>query len=347
MLIFMLASVWGDRCISPAIEQFPRAFMGQWLRQHGGFVLHVALAAYTFLALAIICDEFFVPSLERMCEVLKIQPDVAGATFMAAGSSAPELATALIGVFVAKDDIGVSGVIGSAVFNIMFVIAVCGLTTKTVLLLNWWPMVRDCFFYMLAILALLLTIQDEEIQWYESILLLLLYLVYCYAMYMNVVLEAWAHTLPFNFPVHDPTELLNQQQQLPPTEVSGLVQYTKGDGGEEEQYPPHRGGSAQSSIDLGSGSGGGGMPAGKVLPPGGSILGHFEKPGEGAGLLSWGMWRISLPLVYLLYYSVPDCRLEKWRAWYVLTFTMAMIWIALFSYVMVWMITVVGEWRGS
>lgn len=33
--------------------------------------------------------------------------------FMAAGSSAPELATVIIGVFFAKDDIGVSGVIGS------------------------------------------------------------------------------------------------------------------------------------------------------------------------------------------------------------------------------------------
>lgn len=51
---------------------------------------------------------------------------MAGATFMAAGSSAPELATVIIGVFFAKDDIGVSGVIGSAVFNIMFVISVSG-----------------------------------------------------------------------------------------------------------------------------------------------------------------------------------------------------------------------------
>lgn len=37
-----------------------------------------------------------------------MSPDVAGATFMAAGSSAPELATVVIGVFFAKDDIGVS-----------------------------------------------------------------------------------------------------------------------------------------------------------------------------------------------------------------------------------------------
>lgn len=34
--------------------------------------------------------------------VLHIQSDVAGATFMAAGSSAPELATAVIAVFIAK-----------------------------------------------------------------------------------------------------------------------------------------------------------------------------------------------------------------------------------------------------
>ena len=34
--------------------------------------------------------------------VFNLSPDVAGATFMAAGSSGPELATAVIGVFVAK-----------------------------------------------------------------------------------------------------------------------------------------------------------------------------------------------------------------------------------------------------
>ena len=33
---------------------------------------------------------------------MNLPPDVAGATFMAAGSSGPELATAVIGVFVAK-----------------------------------------------------------------------------------------------------------------------------------------------------------------------------------------------------------------------------------------------------
>lgn len=94
---------------------------------------------------------------------LKLSPDVAGATFMAAGSSAPELATVVIGVFFAKDDIGISGVIGSAVFNIMFVISVCALCSGTVCQLNWWPLVRDCFFYCVSILVMLIVIFNDVI----------------------------------------------------------------------------------------------------------------------------------------------------------------------------------------
>nr|CAD7425572.1 unnamed protein product [Timema monikensis] len=120
--------------------------MSQHARKNGGLILHVLAAVYTFLGLAIVCDDYFVSSLDRICEELKLSPDVAGATFMAAGSSAPELATVVIGVFFAQDDIGVSGVIGSAVFNIMFVIAVCALCAQTVCYLNWWPLCRDCFF---------------------------------------------------------------------------------------------------------------------------------------------------------------------------------------------------------
>lgn len=81
------------------------------------------------------------------------------------GSSAPELGTVIIGVFFAKDDIGVSGVIGSAVFNIMFVISVCALFSGTVCHLNWWPLVRDCFFYSLSIIVMLIIMLNDYISW--------------------------------------------------------------------------------------------------------------------------------------------------------------------------------------
>ena len=40
---------------------------------------------YMFIALSIVCDEFFVPSLEVITLRIKISNDVAGATLMAAG----------------------------------------------------------------------------------------------------------------------------------------------------------------------------------------------------------------------------------------------------------------------
>lgn len=152
-------------CTPAAIDQFPQPLLSRSFRQHGGLVLHILLAIFTFLGLAIVCDDYFVASLDRICEELKLSPDVAGATFMAAGSSAPELGTVIIGVFFAQDDIGISGVIGSAVFNIMFVISVCALCSGTVLHLNWWPLVRDCFFYSLAIIVMIIIMLNDYISW--------------------------------------------------------------------------------------------------------------------------------------------------------------------------------------
>ena len=63
------------------------------------------------LALAIICDDFFVPSLEGISEKLDLSEDVAGATFMAAGSSAPELFTSVAGVGV-QSDVGIGTIVG-------------------------------------------------------------------------------------------------------------------------------------------------------------------------------------------------------------------------------------------
>lgn len=84
---------------------------------------------------------------------------------MAAGSSAPELATVIISVFFTNGDFGISDVIGSAVFNMLFVIALCGLFTTTALHLNWWPLVRNCFFYTISIVLMLIAIANKQVSW--------------------------------------------------------------------------------------------------------------------------------------------------------------------------------------
>ncbi|KER32757.1 hypothetical protein T265_01242 [Opisthorchis viverrini] len=204
-----------SNCTPLAIDNFPKDLFHQRDRQRGAVILHIIGATYMFLALAILCDDYFIPCLERICEVLNLQPDVAGATFMAAGSSAPELATTLVGVFIAKDDIGLGAVVGSADFNIMLVVSVTALFAKEIIYLNWWPLVRDCTFYLLSIIVLALVILDEYVYWYEALIFLILYGVYVAFMYVNPKLDAflnlWCRQHPNFCPRVHHTEAEQQQ----------------------------------------------------------------------------------------------------------------------------------------
>ena len=84
-----------------------------------------------------------------------------------------------------------SGVNGSAVFNITLVIAVCALAADRVFVLNWWSVVRDCGCYLVSIVVLLFTIANEVVSWPEALFFLILYVVYCVAMAFNSRIEAF------------------------------------------------------------------------------------------------------------------------------------------------------------
>lgn len=55
---------------------------------------------------------------------------------MAAGGSAPELFTSFIGTF-RMSDVGFGTIVGSAVFNILFVIGMCAVSANEPLALTW------------------------------------------------------------------------------------------------------------------------------------------------------------------------------------------------------------------
>ncbi|XP_032333508.1 sodium/potassium/calcium exchanger 2 isoform X3 [Camelus ferus] len=170
---------------------YPRDIFSLEQRRKGAIILHVIGMIYMFIALAIVCDEFFVPSLTVITEKLGISDDVAGATFMAAGGSAPELFTSLIGVFIAHSNVGIGTIVGSAVFNILFVIGMCALFSREILNLTWWPLFRDVSFYIIDLIMLIIFFLDNFIMWWESLLLLTAYFGYVVFMKFNVQVERW------------------------------------------------------------------------------------------------------------------------------------------------------------
>ncbi|XP_030578407.1 sodium/potassium/calcium exchanger 2 isoform X6 [Archocentrus centrarchus] len=158
-------------------------------RRQGAVALHMFGMIYMFIALAIVCDEFFVPALTVITEKLTISDDVAGATFMAAGGSAPELFTSIIGVFISHSNVGIGTIVGSAVFNILFVIGMCAIFSKEILNLTWWPLFRDVSFYILDLIMLIIFFLDNFISMWESITLLSGYAAYVIFMKFNSTVE--------------------------------------------------------------------------------------------------------------------------------------------------------------
>jgi solute carrier family 24 (sodium/potassium/calcium exchanger), member 1 len=144
-----------------------------------------------FLGLAIICDEYFVASLEKISEALNLSDDVAGATFMAVGSSAPELFTSLADVFFMESGVGIGTIVGSAMFNLLVIVGTTAVYVfakgKQKIILDWWPLARDISFYVASILLLLFVYWDNRVEWWESLIFLAGYLIYVLFMKFNTL----------------------------------------------------------------------------------------------------------------------------------------------------------------
>lgn len=139
-------------------------------------LLIIAVCIYL---LAIITDEFFIVSLDQISKKLKLPNDVAGASLMAMGSSAPELAIALLALFKGSgehSDLGIATIVGSAVFNILVITGVSAIARPAVV--SWRVVVRDVVMYVASIALLLVTFNDGNITLLEGFLFLGLYIIY-------------------------------------------------------------------------------------------------------------------------------------------------------------------------
>jgi len=173
-------------CDCPAVASEP------WVKQ-GGVLVFVAGVLFVFLGLALVCDDYFVASLEAITEKLQLSEDVAGATFMAAGSSAPELFTSFTSLLNpdTSDSMGTATIVGSAVFNVLVIIGATGLFAGQVLFLDWKPLVRDGLFYLVCVVLLVIFFDDGKVELYEAAALVGAYGSYVGFMKVNRRVFGW------------------------------------------------------------------------------------------------------------------------------------------------------------
>uniref|UniRef100_A0A667X3J7 Solute carrier family 24 member 3 n=1 Tax=Myripristis murdjan TaxID=586833 RepID=A0A667X3J7_9TELE len=372
----------------PALHEFPTDLFTHKERTEGAVALHVLCAIYMFAALALVCDDYFVPSLEKICERLHLSEDVAGATFMAAGSSAPELFTSVIGVFITKGDVGVGTIVGSAVFNILCIIGVCGFFAGQAVRLSHWTLLRDSIYYTFSIIMLIhinhCTVFTDFVcvgsRW-ESLVLILMYAIYILIMKAqryfdrrkkssvnlangltgstdledNVTCDATTVLLKkANFHCKPSVLMVDEllsayPHQLSFSEAGMRIMITS-------HFSPRTRLTMASRMLINEVNTPWRMHAGTYSTFGvlGIRRGRFTaseytrkiryniSSKNNSGVCNKLKWLSMWPLCLLLFFTVPNCAKRRWEKWFMVSFLIATIWIAALSYIMVWMVTVIG-----
>lgn len=120
--------------------------------------------------------DFFVEGSSSVAKLLKIPSVIIGLTIVAMGTSAPEAAVSITAGLAGNNDIAISNIIGSNIFNLLVVVGVCavmkGVTTDKDILKRDMPV-------NIGISALLLLfLIDLKITRIEGVILFILFVVY-------------------------------------------------------------------------------------------------------------------------------------------------------------------------
>ncbi len=150
-----------------------------------GIVVYVILLFLSFYLLYFFSEHYFIPSLDRISERFNLSSDISGATLMAIGSSAPELAVVIVSLLKPgnHESIGIGTIVGSALFN-LFVIVGAVMVVKKNKKMIWQPLVRDLVFYAVSIGLLVWFFHDGIFSFREAFAFVVGYLIYFGALFV-------------------------------------------------------------------------------------------------------------------------------------------------------------------
>ncbi|XKL60420.1 hypothetical protein PGB90_007477 [Kerria lacca] len=310
----------------PSIDEFPSDPFTQEQRIHGAIIVHLIVGFYCFVFIAFVCNDYFLPSVFCICQDLHLSHDVAGATFMATATCAPELFVNIIGTYLTKSDLGIGTVVGSAVCNILGVTACAGLAASKNIKLELWPMLRDSGIYISAVTILAVILADGVVDWSEALILVILYFLYFVLMFTQKKMKTVAKKILTSKNSFSSTSSMDPITNTASTDAcygtyrpfyfSDYIPHAEKPTTQNNEKIKEK--SLNEEIE----------PI--CSPPGGFLLNIW--------------WFISVPVSAVLSISIPDCRV--YRKFYPLTFIVCVVWIGISSYVVSWMMTIFGYTYG-
>ena len=141
------------------------------------FIFCCMWVLFLFSLIASTADEYMVPNLERLTDMLQLSPNVAGVTLLALGNGAPDFFTSFNSyTSTSRSAIGVGSLLGGGVFITSLVLGSVALVHpfKT----NRRPLMRDTSFYLVSVIILSYATAKGHVTAVESSMLVAIYVVY-------------------------------------------------------------------------------------------------------------------------------------------------------------------------
>eukprot|EP00928_Gymnodinium_smaydae_P053388 TRINITY_DN37393_c0_g1_i1.p1 TRINITY_DN37393_c0_g1~~TRINITY_DN37393_c0_g1_i1.p1 ORF type:complete len:427 (-),score=76.86 TRINITY_DN37393_c0_g1_i1:91-1371(-) len=144
----------------------------------------LVLSMYMFLGISVLCDEHLCPSLDKLCDHLRLPTALAAATFVSFGSSAPELIISTLGAARNKTELSVPAVLISALIAFA---AIPPMVVKAAgpMQLHVREVARDAFAYFLTLLLFVYMNNQDEISAYHAFLLVGSYFFYLLVVWIS------------------------------------------------------------------------------------------------------------------------------------------------------------------
>lgn len=138
------------------------------------------------LVLIVLGSDFTVASATEIAQTLGVSDRIIGLTIVAFGTSLPELVTCIQAARKGKTDIAVGNIIGSNIFNILFVVGLAGVVSPK-------PIIFESAFIFDAVIAIaaavilfLCTVKNKSVGKFGGITMLVCYAIYFVSLIIKV-----------------------------------------------------------------------------------------------------------------------------------------------------------------
>ncbi|MBR6112904.1 MAG: calcium/sodium antiporter, partial [Bacilli bacterium] len=128
------------------------------------------------LAGIIIDSDMVVKNAQDIAEMFNISHSVVTISLIDIGTSLPELITSLVAVKKGETDLAIGNVVGSNIFNLLFVLALSAVISPVVFTTE--SLVDIIFMFIVTIIVYILILKNRNISKKEGIFLLSLYVIY-------------------------------------------------------------------------------------------------------------------------------------------------------------------------